>query len=115
MCLREEKGIAILSSLTTKPLSIQEEIQISHPRPSRAIVLRELLQQAEERIFVRISVRGLGTGAQAAGSLMIERVVGVVRAEIVGPGDACWQWAEIEGRGEDALGKSLGLVVVGQS
>ena len=59
-------------------------------------------------------MRALRTGAQAAGSLVIEGVVGVIRAEVVaGPGDAGGQGAEVEGRGEDALGEGLRLVVGG--
>lgn len=107
--LREEN----LGSLSTpKPLpSIQEKVQLRHPA-ARPIVLRQLLQQAKERIFIRIRMRALGTGAQAAGSLVIEGVVGVVRADVVArPGDACGQGAEVEGRGEDALREGLGLVV----
>ena len=100
-----------LGSIPSKPLpSIQKEIQLRHP----PIILRQLLQQTKERIFIRIRMRALSTGAQAAGSLVVEGVVRVIRAEVVArPGDACGQGAEVEGRGEDALGEGLGLVVGG--
>ena len=103
-----------LGSIPSKPLpSIQKEIQLRHT-PTRPIVLRQLLQQTKKRIFIRVRMRALSTGAQAARSLMIESVVRVVRAEVVArPGDAGGQGAEVEGRGEDALGESLGLVVGG--
>lgn len=71
----------------TKPLpGIQKEIQLRHP-----LVLRQLLQQTQERILVRVRMRALGTRAQAAGSLVVEGVVRVVGVEIIvaGPWDAC--------------------------
>jgi len=86
----------ILHPHSLSRLSIQEEIQITHPTattPICPIILRQLLQQAQERVLVRIRMRALAARTQSTGRLR------GVRAQIHG------HWTEVEGRRESALGE----------